>query len=137
MSYRLFLDTNILVCAFDQSNPEKRDLAREIMSGGIWIISWQVIQEFSHVALQRFATPMSPTDLKDYPDRVLWPNCEVLPIAGIFRWAVVAHELTQYWFYDSLIVASAMASGANKLLSEDLQHGRQVGDLRIENPCLT
>jgi predicted nucleic acid-binding protein len=41
-----------------------------------------------------------------------------------------------YRFYDSLIVASALNSGARILYSEDLQHGRRIGDLRIENPFL-
>jgi predicted nucleic acid-binding protein len=33
-----------------------------------------------------------------------------------------------------LIVASALAGGAKKLLSEDLQHGQRIGSLEIVNP---
>ena len=39
-----------------------------------------------------------------------------------------------YRFYDSLIVAGALASGARTLYTEDLQSGRELRGLRIENP---
>ncbi|MEV0086300.1 hypothetical protein [Saccharopolyspora sp. NPDC050642] len=37
-------------------------------------------------------------------------------------------------FYDALIVEAALRSGATKLLTEDMQHGRHFGNLVIENP---
>ena len=36
--------------------------------------------------------------------------------------------------WDALIVESARARGCRRLLSEDLQHGREFGSVRIENP---
>ncbi|MEI6673890.1 MAG: hypothetical protein WCO57_01800 [Verrucomicrobiota bacterium] len=33
-----------------------------------------------------------------------------------------------------IIVAAALASGATVLYTEDLQHGRTFGALRVENP---
>lgn len=48
--------------------------------------------------------------------------------------AATRHGQTQYRFYDSLIVAAALASGAAVLFTEDIQHGRALGSLRIENP---
>jgi len=32
--------------------------------------------------------------------------------------------------------AAALVVGAEALYSEDLQHGRKIGDVRIENPFL-
>lgn len=43
---------------------------------------------------------------------------------------------TDYRFYDSLIVAGALAAGAERLYSEDMQNGRKIGDLVIANPFL-
>jgi predicted nucleic acid-binding protein len=40
-------------------------------------------------------------------------------------------------WYDSLIVASAIQTQCQVLMTEDLQHGQQFGDLRIENPFLS
>jgi predicted nucleic acid-binding protein len=37
-------------------------------------------------------------------------------------------------FWDALIVVAAQRSGAQRLASEDLQHGNTIGGLRIENP---
>jgi predicted nucleic acid-binding protein len=40
----------------------------------------------------------------------------------------------RYRFYDSLIIAAALASGCIRLLSEDLQDGQRIEGLTIENP---
>ncbi|MGE3643397.1 MAG: PIN domain-containing protein [Beijerinckiaceae bacterium] len=37
-------------------------------------------------------------------------------------------------FYDALIVASAVESGCETLLSEDMQDGRDISGIRIVNP---
>jgi predicted nucleic acid-binding protein len=37
-------------------------------------------------------------------------------------------------WYDALIVAAAVEGGCHTIYSEDLQHGREFGELRIENP---
>lgn len=135
MSAEYFLDTNVLVYAFDQSAPKKQVLARELLDvDRNWVISWQVVQEFSSVALHRFAEPVSPEFLKNFIELVLWPKCQVLPSLGLYESAVEIHRQAQYRFYDALILAAAMESGAPKLLSEDLQEGRRFGDLVIENP---
>jgi predicted nucleic acid-binding protein len=43
----------------------------------------------------------------------------------------------QVSFWDALIVEAALSVGATCLLTEDLQHGREVNGLRITNPFLT
>lgn len=136
MSARLFLDTNVVVYSFDSGSPAKRRRAREIMAGRDWTVSWQVVQEFSHLALHRFARPMKPNDLADFVDLVLWPRCSVLPSPAIYQAAITLHEKTQWRFYDCLIVAAAAASGAATLYSEDLQHRRRIGPLTIVNPFI-
>ena len=37
-------------------------------------------------------------------------------------------------FWDALILASAVRSGAVRLLSEDLNDGQTIADVRVENP---
>jgi len=41
---------------------------------------------------------------------------------------------TQVLQEEALVVEAALLSGARTLLSEDLQHGRRVGELTVENP---
>lgn len=135
MKGRVFLDTNVLVYAFDQTAPAKRDLAREMIRGSLdWVISWQVVQEFCAVALHRFAVPMTTEELREYLDVVAFPRCQVMPTAELYRQALTVQAGTGYRFYDSLIVAGALAAGARRLYSEDMQHGRKIGELVIENP---
>ena len=121
MPAKLFLDTNVLVYAFDWSEPEKRLAAQEIIQREMdWCISWQVVQEFSNLALHRFKKPMLPDDLRDYLDLVLLPNCRVMPTAAIYGQALRIQSQAKYPLYDSLIVAAALASGAKQLYSENL-----------------
>ena len=44
-----------------------------------------------------------------------------------------AHKMS---LWDALIVEAAQARDCEKLLSEDLQHGRRYGHLKVENPFL-
>ena len=37
-------------------------------------------------------------------------------------------------FWDALIVVATVRGGAERIISEDLQHGRTIGGVRIENP---
>ena len=135
MSAKFFIDTNILVYSFDHGSPEKRAIAKEIIRDGqSWVISWQVVQEFCNVALHRFAKPMLPADLRDYLRLILMPGCKVMPTAQIYQNATQIQSQTGYRFYDSLIVASALASGVETLYSEDLQADRVIGNLQVRNP---
>lgn len=132
---KVFLDTNVVVYAFDHTMPEKRDRARAILRGDAdWVVSWQVVQEFCAVALHRFKAPMRADELRDYLDLVLLPRCRVWPSPELYRQAVGVQARSGYRFYDSLVVASAVQAGARRLWSEDLQHGREFGELRVENP---
>ena len=45
-------------------------------------------------------------------------------------------ERNQLSFWDAMILATAVRSGAAVLLSEDLNHGQVVEGVRVENPFL-
>jgi predicted nucleic acid-binding protein len=134
MIIEAFLDTNIVVYAFDRQDVRKSDRARELLAAGNWAISWQVVQEFAHVALHRFAVPLRAADLEEYIRLVLWPRSAVLPSFDLHRAALEIHRRTQYRYYDSLVLASAMASGASVLYSENLQNGRMFDRVEVRNP---
>lgn len=135
MSAEYFLDTNVLVYAFDPDHPDKQQRARELMLDDVpWAISWQVVQEFCSVALHRFERPLDQPYLSDLLELLLVPHCTVQPTPSIWEVAPQIKESTQYRFCDSLVVASALESGAPVLYSEDLQYGREIGPLRILNP---
>ncbi|MFT4176676.1 MAG: PIN domain-containing protein [Luteolibacter sp.] len=134
MSAKVFLDTNILAYTFDRDSPSKRARTTSLLREENWAISWQVVQEFSSVALHRFSVPLTEKDLADYIDLILMPRCNAMPSRSIYLRALEIRKLTGYRFYDSLIVAGALESGAETLYSEDLQNGRTIGSLKIVNP---
>lgn len=138
MSDRVFWDTNILVYLFDTGHPEKRARARTLLDEGLrlgticW--SWQVLQEFANVALHKFSVPMPVKDLQELLETVLNPCCEVYPSLEIYTRALRIHAKTQYRFYDTLIVASALEAKVQTLYREDMQEGRRIEGLEIVNP---
>jgi predicted nucleic acid-binding protein len=75
MSDRFFLDTNVLVCSFTRTEPvkAKRTTARieEALDTGRGVISYQVAQEFLHVATRKFASPMTAVEAEQYLMTVL------------------------------------------------------------------
>lgn len=135
MPAEVFLDTNVFVYAFDDTAPPKQTRAKALIFGDRkWTCSWQVVQEFSNVALHKFKIPMKPADLGDYLELVLWPRCGILPSRELSEGAIDIHRAYGYRFYDSLIISSALAAGVRELLSEDLQSGQKIGPLTIKNP---
>jgi predicted nucleic acid-binding protein len=135
---RFFLDTNILVYTFDSAAPRKRKIAHDLVAHALrdrnGIISYQVIQEFLNVALRKFAPPMSLSEAQSYLRRVLIPLCEVFPDASLYHEALDIGSQSGWTFYDSLIVASASAGKCGTLFSEDLQAGRTIQGVEIQNP---
>lgn len=138
MSVEYFMDTNVFIYAFSPHEPAKKaraaSLIRSALSDSIGVISSQVVQEFINVAVHKPVASVPPTLLLDYMDHVLHPLCRVMPSPSLYLKAIQLHRDTQYRFYDCLIVAAALESGAKILYSEDLQNGRSFGEMKIVNP---
>ena len=138
MSGRFFLDTNIFIYTFDSKAPAKAKkaahLIRRAADTGEGIISYQVVQEFFNVALRRFPQPMNASEAEQYLITVLRPLLAVHSSPAIYFEALRIAEKHRLSWYDSLIVAAALEGQCEKLYSEDLQHGRTIENLRIENP---
>jgi predicted nucleic acid-binding protein len=138
MSGRFFLDTNIFAYTFDAKAPAKAkkaaQLIRRAADTGGGIVSYQVVQEFFNVALRRFSHPMNVAEAEQYLITVLRPLLAINSSPALYVEALrIAGTLRISW-YDSLIVAAALEGKCDTLYSEDLQHGREIEGLRIENP---
>jgi predicted nucleic acid-binding protein len=138
MSAKAFLDTNIFVYSFDERHQTKRRKAQALIERALadqtGVVSFQVIQEFFNVALRKFSMPFSVHDCKAYLDRVLSPLCDIFPSMRLYRLALDTQEETGWSFYDALIVASAIEGGCETIYSEDLQRGRSLAGVTIQNP---
>ncbi|MGA8108631.1 MAG: PIN domain-containing protein [Acidobacteriaceae bacterium] len=138
MSDRFFLDTNIFVYSFDRSASDKmrraKGLIREALASHKGVVSYQVVQEFFNVALKRFARPMQTHEAEQYLTTVFRPLLAVHSSAGLYAEALRLQGHGGLAWYDALIVAGAAQADCPVLLSEDLQHGRRFGNVRVENP---
>jgi predicted nucleic acid-binding protein len=140
MSGRFFIDTNILVYAFDFKSPAKAKRASQIIrlaaNTGEGIISYQVVQEFFNVAFRRFSEPMTAAEGEQYLTTVLRPLLAINASPALYFKALQILEKHRTSWYDSLIVAAALEGKCEKIYSEDFQHGRKIESLSIENPFL-
>lgn len=136
------LDTNILVYRFDDRFPDKQRIAEELMRAGIADDSVQL----AHQALVEFVSATTRTrgdgepPILDAADarreaeemlrqfRILYPDEQLMRLA--LRGAA-AYELS--WF-DAHMWAYAERHGMAELISEDFQHGRLYGTVRVVNP---
>jgi predicted nucleic acid-binding protein len=139
MSEIAFFDTNILVCMFDAGAPSKQQKARELFQqkagDGDAILSTQVLQEFYVAITRKLFVPVTE-EIAEQAVRDL----SVLPVVvadpSMILGAISRSRRRKLSFWDSLIIESAVVSGASLLLSEDLQHGFTANGLRIVNPFL-
>lgn len=136
MSAEHFLDTNVLVYMFDETDAGKRRqaeaLVNESLASGTGCVSFQVVQEALHVLIRRLG--FVPEDARRTLEQVLLPLWQVNPSAALYQEAITLRGRYGFSFYDSLIVAAALEAGCTRLYSEDLQHGQQIQRLTILNP---
>ena len=138
MSDRFFLDTNVFVYEFDAREQAKTERASQLIRSAIatrrGVVSYQVVQEFIAVALTRFSRPLAVSEAEEYLSAIFKPMLAVHSSPRLFLEALRIRTQQQFSWYDSLIVAAAQQSECSVLYTEDMQHGKRVGNLKIENP---
>jgi predicted nucleic acid-binding protein len=131
---RRFFDANVLVYAHAADEPQKRKVARKLLSGHlldqIAVFSTQVLQEY-FVAVTRIGLPaeIAQRHVATYAQANVVQVTTELILA-----AVDLHRLHKLSFCDALIVRSARAAGCSVIFSEDMKHGQSYDGVRIENP---
>jgi predicted nucleic acid-binding protein len=132
-----FVDTNVLAYAHDRSETAKQPVAAALLES-LWesragALSTQVLQEFYVVVTRKFRPPLPRRRARElvaaYGE---WHLIEVdVPMILAASDLEERHRLS---FWDGLIVAAARRAGATLLVSEDLQAGRRIAGMRIDNP---
>lgn len=135
-----FIDTNIFIYLFDETDESKRNIADRIiktaLDTGSAQISYQVVQETLNIVTRKLPAPMTADNAQRFLMQVLRPLWQVMPSVALYERGLDIQGCYGFSFYDSMIIAAALESGCNRLLSEDLQHGQQIEGLRVENPFL-
>lgn len=136
MSAEDFLDTNILVYMFDETDPIKRQRAARLVSDSLvnsrGCISYQVVQETLNVLIRRL--DVSIASASQMLEDILMPLWQVNPTQSLYRSSLTVQERYGFSYYDSLIVAAALEAGCTRLYTEDLQHGQQIQQLTVIDP---
>ena len=132
-----FVDTNVLVYAFDKSSSPKKQVAQrlmlELMDQDRLRVSTQVLQEL-FVTLTRKVSQCCSTEeaLAVLEDLTAWPLMTV-DYAAIRAAGGLAHQ-AKLSFWDALVVVAAARTGAAVLYTEDLNDGQEILGVRISNP---
>jgi len=130
-----FLDTNVLVYVFDQSNERKQAVAQGLLedAGSDFVISSQVLSEF-YVATTRNLRPALRHDEAVHAVRLL----RALPIVAVDESLVAAAMETasnaEISLWDAQIVEAASRAGCAVVLTEDLNDGQIINGVEVKNP---
>ncbi|MCZ7583296.1 MAG: PIN domain-containing protein [Deltaproteobacteria bacterium] len=132
-----FLDTTILVYAFDRDAGSKRSAARDLVdrlaqeeSG---LLSIQVLMELFAVLTRKFSARIRPSDVATIIESLsAWTIHSPLPLDVIDAVRIAAAYRISPW--DASIVQSASALGATKIWSEDFSAGQRYEGIPVENP---
>lgn len=136
MNDKTFVDTNVLIYAHDVDAQAKHHVAqtvlRELWSERTGVLSPQVLQEFYVNVTRKIPQPISKDSARlVISNYAVW--CIDTAPAEITS-AFQVEDASKIEFWDALIVASALKSGAARILSEDLNAGQTIAGIRIENP---
>jgi predicted nucleic acid-binding protein len=135
MPARSFFDTNVLIYADDKANPAKQrralDLITEHRRGRTGVVSQQVLQEYFVTVTRKLRVDAAIARRKV---ELLAEFDVAAPDVTDILAAIDLHRLHSFSFWDALILRAAKQSGCAVLLSEDMQHSREIDGVRIENP---
>lgn len=133
MNGKCFLDSNVIIYAHTDLDVRKQQVAQQIIAAEDTTISTQVLQETTNTLSKKFqfAWPDIQTVLNEAAANNTLHTNSFPTITDACRIA----ERYRFSFYDSLIIAAAIESGCQRLLSKDLQDGQVIDNvLKIENP---
>jgi predicted nucleic acid-binding protein len=130
----VFLDTNIVVYAFDGADPAKQRTAIEVLeTGDRLVVSTQVLLETWWVLTSRLAEPLD----EDHASKII-DELGALPVVStdpeLVRRAIETGRRFEIAVWDALIIEAARVSGCRRILSEDLQSGQDFAGVMVENP---
>ncbi len=132
-----FIDTNVLVYAFDGSDPVKQRTARRVLEESTSIVlSTQVLLEF-FVVVTRKLTPPVPEQLAADAVAEL-ARLRVIPTDEHLVLRAVTTSITeQISVWDAMIIEAAAEAGCDRILTEDLHTGSTIRDMEIVDPFVT
>lgn len=131
-----FLDTNVLVYAFDEASPVKREAAQHLLARAdpaTVVVSAQVLNEFYVTVTRKLANPLGSraarAAVREMTALEVVPLTSQVVVAGIDR-----SRTSQLSLWDALIIEAALGAGCSTLVSEDLTDGQSFDGLTVRDP---
>jgi predicted nucleic acid-binding protein len=129
-----FLDTNVVVYAYDSADPEKQAAAIAILeSDNRLTVSTQVLLETYWILTRRLAEPLNEEAAAEVIDTLAR-----LPVVNtdsdLVQHAIRTSRQNQLALWDAMIIEAAREAGCKRVLSEDLQNGLDLDGIVVENP---
>lgn len=131
----VFLDTNVLVYAYDRAAGAKHERARALVLGlrerrAVPVVSVQVLQELFVNLVRKGVAADEAGEVVEL--HLAW---QVVPNdVDLFRAGLAARTRWGLSPWDAWIVAAAQRAGASELWTEDLNAGQDYGGVRARNP---
>ncbi|MDN5344331.1 MAG: hypothetical protein PWQ18_442 [Clostridia bacterium] len=138
MSAKIFVDTNVMVYAYDRSEPEKQDQALRVLEflakRKIGAISAQVLAEFFVTVTRKIQQPLT-VELAYQRVQNYLASWTVLDLTGliIIEAARGVREF-QLSYWDAQIWATARLNQISIVLSEDFNSGSTLEGVSFVNP---
>ena len=134
----VFFDTNVLVYCTDTTAPEKRAVARALVSqassSGDALVSTQVLIELFNVLTRKQQMPQAhaKTLVMAYTHWTVVPSDVALVTTAIEK--SIQHQLS---IWDAMVIEAALRGGAQTIYTEDLTHGQRFESLNVVNPFVS
>lgn len=132
-----FIDTCILLYAYDNSESEKHQqavtLVSDLWKSGRGALSIQVLQEFYVNITQKVANPLTARDASQIVfDLGQW-KLHRPGLDSILK-AIEIQQRYKISFWDSLIICSSQNLGCKIIWTEDLNNKQYYGETQALNP---
>jgi predicted nucleic acid-binding protein len=135
------VDTNVLVYAYDRTEPRKQIRAHEVLNNlvlaGTGVLTTQVLGEFFWVVTRKLRQTFTLRQAFERVEKYLesWRVLAVTPEI-LLEAARGAAEFNMP-YYDAQIWASAKLNQIPIVLSEDFSNGRRIEGVQFLNPFVT
>jgi predicted nucleic acid-binding protein len=134
----ILVDTNVLVYAYDRSEPDKQRRALAVLDWlvgkGAGVLSTQVLAEFYSATTRRLRVPLTPDQAAQRLDSFVqvWAILDITP--RIVLEAVRGVQRYGFHSWDAQIWAAAKLNDVPVVFSEDFGAGSEIEGVRFVDP---
>jgi predicted nucleic acid-binding protein len=133
------IDTNIYVYRFDQKEPAKQAiaknlvarLARERQSGLLWQVAGELLNQLTYWQHQKLLQRQQVVRMFKQT-RKLFPL--VLPTEQTLDYALLLRDKYSLQHWDSMLLGACLEAGVTTLYTEDMGAPRKIDTIELINP---